>query len=59
VHDQITDKASKALVQKELEKYCSYQNLEDVYNKVVPPVQQFSSQMVEFTRELGQMREIV
>eukprot|EP00347_Sterkiella_histriomuscorum_P007561 403348445 len=39
--------------------YCSYQDLKDLYNKVMPPLSSFESKMMEMSRDYDQSKEMI
>ena len=48
---RLQDKVDHKELATKLELYCSYTNLQDVYEKVVPPIKQFETKINKFTQE--------
>lgn len=46
-------------VWKNFENYCSYQELKDLYNKVMPTLQRYDAKMMDMSRDYERSKEII
>lgn len=46
-------------MKKKFEGYASYEDYKELYNKVVPPIQQFEEQVISFSGDLERNREVI
>lgn len=53
------EESEGAKIWEEFEKYCRFQDLKDLYGKIVPEMKKFEDNMIEMSKEYEQSKEII